>query len=306
MKVLVTGANGYVGQFLCAALLAAGHELTCLTRTPYHLVGSRNLLSANYSPADLATAVQGQEVVIHLAARAHQPARNETLDDYRRTNLEPSVNLAQAAVKAGVSRFIYMSSIKVNGEVTTDQPFSAHQPPAPQDFYGISKWEAEQALRECLHNTATQLVIIRPPLIWGGIMKGNLALVQQWVRRGIPLPFGLLNNRRDLVSLENLCDLLLLAIYHPNAAGQTLLVSDGIARNTAEIIALITQQDNPPPKIVSCPRWLFSLASNLPVIGRRLRKLSTNLEVDIQPTCTLLGWAPRHNATKTGLRDNKL
>jgi UDP-glucose 4-epimerase len=294
MKVLVTGANGYLGRALCPFLMRRGYSVTTLTRQPWLLPGTTNHLVALNDVAGLHNYLQGQEVVIHLAALAHQAGQETAAMEslYWSVNVEKTKILAHAALAAGVKRFIYISSIKVNGESTTGIPYRFDSPPEPEDLYGRSKWAAEQLLHELFTGTATELVIIRPPLIWGDTMKGNLALLQKLVRWRVPLPFGTVNNRRDLVSLHNLCSLISLVVLHPKAAGQTLLVSDGVPRTTADIIRLVSAYQGKPANIVNCPSWVFGFLIALPVIGGKFRKLTTNLAVDISPTCELLDWQP--------------
>lgn len=289
MKLLVTGANGYLGKALCPLLIEQGHALTTLTRHPFPQMGADNQVIDWSDINALKHSLIGQEVVIHLAALAHQAGKTEA--DYWTVNVTQTASLAQAAVEAGVKRLIFISSIKVNGEETQGQPFRAEAPPHPEDAYGRSKWAAEQVLRKTCTGTSTDWVILRPPLIWGGTMKGNLALLQRWVRWKIPLPFGGIANKRDIVSLDNLCGLIQCVIDHPHAAGQTFLVSDGVTRSTADIVRLVAGEGR--PFIVPCPTWALKGLLRLPVIGPRLRKLTTNLEVDITPTCDQLGWRPR-------------
>ncbi len=294
MNVLVTGANGYLGRSLCPFLLGKGHSVTTLTRTPWELSGTTNMIVTWQEKEALRDCVDGQEVVVHLAALAHQPGReNEAMKSrYWSVNVNQTELLAQAALSAGVKRFIYISSIKVNGEATITSPYRFDSHPAPEDLYGRSKWAAEELLRKLFAGTATELVIIRPPLIWGGVMKGNLALLQALVRWGAPLPFGAVHNRRDLVSLHNLCSLISVVVSHPKAAGQTLLVSDGISRTTAEIIRLVSAGVGKRANIISCPSSILELLAVMPFIGGKLKKLTGNLEVDISPTCELLAWQP--------------
>ncbi|MFC3114958.1 NAD-dependent epimerase/dehydratase family protein [Cellvibrio fontiphilus] len=290
MNLLITGANGYVGRYLCPLLIADGHHAITLTRKAWHQPPARNYLwEAGVMPA-----LQGVDLVIHLAALAHQagPESPETAALYHAVNVEQTRQLASAALAQGVKRFIYLSSIKVNGESTDCSPYRYDTQPQPEDSYGRSKWAAEQVLHELLDGSTTELVIIRPPLIWGGEMKGNLALLQRWVRWRLPLPFGGIHNRRDLVSIDNLCSLIRLVLDHPQAAGQTLLVSDGVTRNTADIVRLVSAAGAVSPLIIPCPAWLFRLFTYLPVVGARLKKLTGNLEVDITPTCERLGWRP--------------
>ncbi|ACE85350.1 NAD-dependent epimerase/dehydratase family protein [Cellvibrio japonicus] len=294
MNVLVTGANGYLGQALCPYLVASGYHLVTLTRQPYGLQGTVNIPVPDYLVSLPEQAFVGQEVVIHLAARAHQPgsASKRIDEEYRRINVDTTLAIAHAALRAGARRFIFLSSIKVNGEVTTGLPFRSSDPPKPGDAYGRSKWQAEQALTALFDKTGTELVIVRPPLIWGGAPKGNLATLVRLIDLKIPLPFKSLRNRRDLVSLGNLCSLIRCCLDHPAAAGQTLLVSDARPRSTAEIIWLISSQAKFSPRLVAFPTSLLRLLRHVPVIGTKLDKLISNLEVDIGQTQTLLGWQP--------------
>lgn len=295
MQLVVTGANGYVGRALCPLLVAQGHSVTTLTRAPFALAGTTNQLWLGAQEEQLLGCLQGATAIIHLAALAHQANRHNAITEarYMEVNVTQTLRLATLALALGVRRFIYISSIKVNGEATCGSPYRFDSPAAPQDIYGRSKWAAEQALHQLLDGSATELVIIRPPLIWGGAMKGNLALLQRLVTLGVPLPFGGLHNRRDLVSLDNLCSLIALALVHPAAAGQTLLVSDGQTRSTADIIRLIASGLEMQPRLIHCPRWLLAAFARCPGLGARLDKLLGDLEVDIQPTCARLGWRPQ-------------
>lgn len=295
MRLVVTGANGYVGRALCPLLVAQGHAVITLTRAPFELEGTSNRIIRWQQEEQVRACLQGQEGIIHLAALAHQAGRSDVATEalYMAVNLEQTRRLATLALELGVRRFIYISSIKVNGEATFGTPYRFDSPAAPQDIYGRSKWAAEQALHQLLDGTTTELVIIRPPLIWGGLMKGNLALLQRLVTMGVPLPFAGWQNRRDLVSLDNLCDLIAVVLSHQGAAGQTLMVSDGKARSTADIIRLISSGLEAQPKLIHCPHWVLKALARCPGLGSKLDKLMGSLEVDIQPTCKQLGWQPR-------------
>lgn len=294
MKLLVTGANGYLGKSLCSLLCSQGFSLTTLTRRPFELEKVQNVVADMRDEQTLRNCLYGQDVVIHLAAIAHQTNQKTILAEqlYWQVNVTQTQILAELAVKSGVKRFIYISSIKVNGETTKATPFRFDSIPQPEDLYGRSKWAAEERLKSICSAGPMELVIIRPPLIWGGEMKGNLALLRSLVRQKVYLPFGALNNRRDLVSLANLCHLISVTVSHPRAAGQILLVSDGISRTTAEIVKLITPKDYPAPRIFDCPSWVFTLLTKLPFLEHRLKKLTSNLEIDIKHTCELLNWRP--------------
>lgn len=271
-----------------------GYKLTTLTRHPWHMDGADNKTLANYDMNKLESYLKGQDVVIHLAAIAHQSRQKSPDSDnhLKKINIDNARILALAAKKAGVKRFIFLSSIKVLGEATEKLPFNETSPPLPEDDYGRSKLAAEQGLHEILDNSDTELVIIRPPLVWGGAMKGNLALLQRLIALGIPLPFGGIGNRRDLVSITNLCLLICCVIHHPAAPGNAFLVSDGVARTTAQIAQLVAPSGSS-PKLFNCPASLLRLIAKMPLIGGKLVKLVGSLEVDIGHTKRLLGWSPK-------------
>lgn len=295
MKILITGANGYLGQFLVPRVLAVGHEVTTLTRRQYSHANTHNEMMAEYDSKILSSILVGQDVVVHLAAFAHQAKRAspEIEARYHQINVVNTMRLAVAAKMAGVKRFIFISSVKVNGERTTVRPFTANDVPAPEDAYGRSKWAAEQELTHLFEDGVTELVIVRPPLIWGGVPKGNLALLKRLLELGIPLPFKSINNKRDLVSRENLCDLIVCVLSHPSAAWRTFLVSDGIARSTADISALVAQQVGIRPRLFSVGSHVLVWVSRLPFLQNTFDKLIGNLEVDISDTVKTLDWKPQ-------------
>lgn len=299
MNILLTGANGYVGSYLIGALLFEGHCVTTLTRRPFAREGTHNVIVGGYNSALLSPHMVGQDVVIHLAGLAHSSGNKETLSSlYMQVNVDQSLTLAQEAKAAGVKRFVFISSIKVNGEATVaGSPFRADMMPSPEDAYGKSKWAAEQALMKLFKDSQTELVIVRPPLVWGGDVKGNLLLLRKLTTWGVPLPIGSLKNRRDLVSLENLSSFICVLVHHPQAAGQTFLVSDGMARNLAQIVVLNANQGNK-PRILRFPEWFIVRLARLFGMERRL---VGNLEVDISPSYYLLGWLPNDQR----LLDNK-
>ena len=290
MRIAVTGANGFIGQSLCPFLqqqLSA--NLITLTRNP--AVASDAQLGFSAIDDELITGLRATNCLIHLAARAH--SNHSTTEDFERDNVALSTRVARLCVAAKIPRLIYLSSIKVNGNSTNGRaPFSADELPRPEDIYGQSKLASEQTLERCLANTKTQLVIIRPPLVYGDKNKGNLKSLEQLIRSGIPLPFGKLNNRRDLVSIENLCALITLAVTHPNAANETFLVSDGLARNTKEIVQLLAMRQKKPARFFNIPDWVFSTAEKLK--PQVIERLTGDLQVDITKTRSLLGWTP-HN-----------
>lgn len=235
-------------------------------------------------------------MVIHAAARAHV-MREEALDpltEYRRVNVQGTSNLARQAAAAGVRRFVFISSIKVNGEATLpDRPFTADDAPAPEDAYGISKAEAETDLRRIAQETGMEVTIIRPPLIYGSGVKGNFSSLMNWVRRGQPLPLGgVTHNRRSLVGLDNLVDLTWVCVEHPKAANQTFLISDGEDLSTTELLMRISKALSRPARLLWVPPTLIAFMASL--LGKKVisQRLLGSLQVDIRKTCELLDWKP--------------
>lgn len=307
MTVLLTGASGFVGK----AVLAAGKQRGLQIRSVYRSIGSAQgqldtvQVSALDGTADWSRALQGVDVVIHTAARAHV-MREELLDplaEYRRVNVEGTLNLALQAAAAGVRRFVFISSIKVNGEATAQgRLFTADDPPAPEDAYGLSKAEAEAKLKQVARETGMEVTIIRPPLIYGPGVKGNFVSLINWVGRGLPLPLGAVtHNRRSLVGLDNLVDLILVCVDHPKAANQIFLVSDGEDLSTTELLKRIGEAVKQPARLLWVPAGAISFMAGL--VGKEVisQRLLGSLQVDIHKTCDLLNWKPSV-AVDEGLR----
>lgn len=298
MVMLLTGASGFVG----GAILKAAHQRGIKIRPVYRSISSGKerfdsvLVTDLNNATDWSQALQGIEVVIHAAARAHI-MREESLDpllEYRRVNVEGTLNLARQSASAGVRRFVFISSIKVNGEATAPgRPFTADAPSAPEDAYGISKAEAEMQLKQLGQETGMEVTIVRPPLIYGPGVRGNLASLISWVRRGLPLPLGgITHNRRSLVYLDNLVDLILVCTEHSKAADQTFLVSDGEDLSTTELLRKIGKTLGQQVYLLWVPAAFISLTAWL--IGKKMisQRLLGSLQVDIQKTCELLNWKP--------------
>ena len=240
-------------------------------------------------------ALTGRQFVVHTAARVHVMAETagNPLDEFRRVNVQGSLNLAKQAAAAGVERFVFISSVKVNGEATSPHhPFQAGDAPAPLDVYGISKMEAEQGLRDIAAQTGMELVIIRPPLVYGVGVKANFAAMMRWLRRGVPLPLGAIHNQRSLVALDNLVNLILVCLIHPAAANQTFLISDGEDVSTTELLRRMGQAMNCPARLVPIPAGLLIQAAALLGKGAVAQRLCGSLQVDIQKTRQLLDWMP--------------
>jgi nucleoside-diphosphate-sugar epimerase len=244
---------------------------------------------------DWQNALKGVDVVIHSAARVHvmEDKASDPLAAFRKVNVEGTLNLARQAAELGVRRFISISSIKVNGEGTSlGMPYLADAQPAPADPYGISKMEAEQGLRELAAESGMEVVIIRPPLVYGPGVKANFLNMMRWLHKGVPLPFGAIHNRRSLVALDNLVDLIVTCIGHPAAANQTFLVSDGEDLSTTELLRGMGTALGKPARLLPVPSWL--LETGAAMLGKQAlsQRLCGSLQVDISKTRELLNWTP--------------
>lgn len=299
--ILVTGATGFVGRHLCEDLAQRG--------VPFRPVSRRNLADHVTIPdinarTDWSEALSGIDCVIHLAARVHVMHEREAdpLAAFRAMNVDATLNLARQAAKARVRRFVYVSSIKVNGETTADgRPFRADDAPAPQDPYGVSKAEAEQSLLELGRRTGLDIVIIRPPLVYGPGVGANFRLLMRWAGSGIPSPFGCCRNSRSLVYVGNLTDLLITAADHPAAANQVFLVSDGEDLSTKTLFRMMAERQG--KKATSLPVPVKAMQTVASLLGKASLsdRLLKNLEVDIAKTETVLAWKPRYSV-KQGLQ----
>ncbi len=300
--ILVTGATGFLGRAVVGRLSADGYVVRAAVRTDMGgwPPGVDTVLVGDLSGAtDWSAALAGVDCVVHCAARAH--VLNETADDpmaeFRRINADGAVALGRQAAEAGVRRLIFISSIGVNGAETHGQPFTRSDAPAPHSPYAVSKLEAEQGLAVVAAETGLDVVTIRPPLVTGPDPKGNLATLRRAIRRGLPLPFGLVtHNRRDLVSLDVLCDLIATCIRHPAAAGRTFLVSDGTPVSTRRLLEDIGAMDGRKPRLLPVPPILLSILLGLLGKTSLRSQLLGDLQVDIASTCDTLGWTPRAGA----------
>ena len=233
--------------------------------------------------------------VIHLAARVHvmHDTSADPLTAFRAVNVDGTLNLARQSAAAGVKRFVFVSSVKVNGESTQPGPaFAEADTASPQDAYGQSKYEAEQGLRQLGVDTGMELVIIRPPLVYGPGVKANFAALMRAVKRGWPLPLGAVHNQRSLVALDNLVDFIITCITHPQAANQTFLVSDGQDLSTTELVRGMAQAAGVPARLLPVPVWALQAGASLLGKGAAVQRLCGNLQVDISKARSLLGWVP--------------
>lgn len=295
MNILVTGATGFVGGPTCRRLLAGGHRVVAAVRRADPALPARieiRRVAALGPDTDWRAALDGVEAVIHLAARAHVMAEHsaDPVALFRRVNGDGTLCLAAQAAAAGVKRFVFVSSVKVNGEATPiDRPFRADDEPAPADAYGISKAEAEAGLAEIASSTGLSLAVIRPPLVHGPGTKGNLALLLKAIRLGLPLPLGAIRNRRSLIGVDNLADALAFLVAHP--AEGCFLIRDGDDVSTPELVRALAQVAGRPPRLVPVPPPLLRLVAA--GLGRSAlyQRLAGSLAVDDSPL-RQLGWAP--------------
>ena len=295
--VLVTGANGFVGKPLCLALLEQGQVVRAAVRGENRQVENCETVAVGeiYGQTDWTNALLGIKVVVHLAARVHvmNDAATDALAEFRRVNVAGTLHLAKQAVEAGVQRFVFISSIKVNGEGTLlGHPYTTEDLPVPVDPYGISKREAEDALRQLAIDTGLEVVIIRPPLIYGPGVKANFLSMIRLLDKGVPLPLGAIRNQRSLVALDNLIDLIITCIHHPAAANQTFLVSDGEDLSTPQLLQRTAAALGKKAWLLPVPGFLLAWGATL--IGKQAmaQRLCGSLQVDISKTCTLLDWKP--------------
>ena len=295
MNVLVTGANGFVGQAVCAQLRARGTSVRAAMRQPSPSHAGALRMPDLGPDADWGSLVRGVDAVIHTAARVHvmNDQASDPLTEFRRSNTEGTLRLAREAAAAGVRRFVFVSSIKVNGEHTLPgQPFVSNVVAAPSDPYGVSKYEAEAGLRAIAEETGLEVAIVRPPLVYGPGVRANFLSMMRWVARGLPLPLGAIHNRRSLVALDNLVDLLTVCAQHPAAANRTFLVSDGEDLSTTDLVRRIGIAMGKPARLIPVPAAILALAGTL--VGRKavISRLCGSLQVDLAETRDVLGWRP--------------
>lgn len=300
MKVLITGSTGFVGRALLTQLQARPdfHLRTSLRQaTPARESDPVNsiLVGNMHANTDWRAALSDIDTVVHLAARVHvmQEQDPNPLQAFRDSNVHTTLHLAQMAAQAGVKRLIFISSVKVNGETTpTGHPFNETSPPSPHEPYAISKFEAENALRQLGQTSGMEITILRPPLIYGPGVKANFASLARAIARGKLLPLGDIHNQRSLVALDNLTDLITLCLTHPAAANQTFMVSDGEDVSTTALVQRMALAIGRPPRLLAIPPWILSAAATL--LGQRaaVQRLCSNLQIDSSKARTLLGWVP--------------
>jgi len=298
MKILITGGTGFVGAGLINRLLADGASplaavrgepnfrlLRCPVVTFGNIDGSTNWIDA----------FTGVSCVVHLAARVHimREYASDPLAEFRRVNTEGTLHLARQAAQAGVRRFIFLSTIGVNGNSTLHgKVFAPTGTPSPHDPYSLSKYEAEIGLRSIAQSTGMEVVIIRPPLVYGANAPGNFGKLTRLVAKSFPLPFGSINNLRSFVGIDNLVDFIVTCLEHPAATNETFLVSDGEDISTPDLIRRMARAMNRPARLLPAPKSV--LMAGATILGKRdvAQRLCGNLQVDISKARSLLGWVP--------------
>ena len=302
MKVLITGANGFVGQNLVSDFAAFGHTVKAAARDEMTKM-AENVTWLPFpslsSVSDFSAVVGGCDVVIHAAARVHvmQEASLDPLAEFRAANVDGTIALARAAVVAGVRQFVFLSSIKVNGEETRNgYPFCATDPSNPQDAYAVSKSEAESALLEIAKESGMAVTIIRPPLVYGPGVKGNFRTMMAVVARGLPLPLGGINNRRSLIYVKNLTSLIVTVALNSGAYGKVLLASDSVDLSTSALLRMIGDGLERPTRLLPMPQVIQKLALLITSDNSAVRRLLGSLQIDDQSTCDSVGWSPPYSA----------
>jgi nucleoside-diphosphate-sugar epimerase len=308
LRILFTGASGFVGQALCTQVVTRGFSARAALRTNAEVPSSVEsvVVGEINSTTVWDSALRGVDAVIHLAARVHvmhDDAANP-LDEFRKVNVAGTEQLARSAAASGVKRLVYVSSIKVNGESTlspnptpmngggAQNKFTESDTPCPQDPYGISKCEAEQALHRIAEETGLEIVIVRPPLVYGPGVKGNFVQMLKVLAKGIPLPLASVRNLRSLVYVENLADALIVCATHPDAVGQTYLVSDGEDISTPDLLRQLGSEMGRPARLFPCPLDLLKWAGRLSGKADQIERLLGSLRVDSNKIRRELDWAP--------------
>ena len=298
--ILVTGATGFVGNAVVQRLLAQDALQRVVVAVRRHgLQWPEQVVpcvTGDLQPVtDWSLAVNDVRAVVHCAARVHvmHDTEADPLTAFRTVNVDGTLNRARQAAAAGVKRFVFISSVKVNGEFTlSGRAFNEVDTANPQDTYGQSKHEAEQGLRQIASNTSMEVVIIRPPLVYGSRVKANFAALMRAVQRGWPLPLGAVYNQRSLVALDNLVDFIVTCLGHPAAANETFMVSDDEDLSTPGLIRRMARAMNRPARLLPIPVWALKVGALLLGKGDAVQRLCGNLQVDISKSRTLLGWNP--------------
>jgi nucleoside-diphosphate-sugar epimerase len=295
-RVLVTGATGFIGQALCENLAGAGYLVRAALRTDRALsscIAEKTVIGDITGTTRWQAALENVDLVIHAAARTHvlydSPANSRL---YMETNADGTQALAADSARHGIRRFVFLSSVKVNGEGNAERPYTADDKPQPQDAYGSSKWLAEQRLWEIVARTPLQAAVVRAPLVYGAGVRANFLRLLRWIDRERMLPLGAVRNRRSLVSIWTLCDLLSRLLAHPAGVNRTWMVSDGEDLSTPELVRRIAHLMDRRARLLSVPPLMLRMAGGLTGKGAEVRRLCASLTVDIAATRERLGWTP--------------
>jgi len=305
-RIVITGASGFVGKALCKRFMADGHDVAGTIHSAKSSLavpfGTKQVFVKDLaSETDWSDALKNADIVVHLAARVHvmDDTASDPLVEFRKVNLQGTKRLAEAAMASGVKRFIYLSSIKVNGEATPmEAAFSENDKPQPGDPYGVSKLETEEALRAMIGRSPMEIVIIRPPLVYGPEVAANARRLFAAVYKNQPFPLASVSNKRSLVYLGNLVDAITTCAFHPKAAGQLYLVSDGEDLSTPDLIRRIADAFGGSARLFHVPVGLMSFAAAL--LGKRamIDRLTGSLRVDRSKITRELGWQPPFTANQ--------
>ncbi len=295
---LVTGANGFIGTALCHALVESGWNVRAAVRHRLKANDTEHIQYVEIGDIGATSAwdeiLDGVDVVIHLAARAHviREKEHDPLTEFRRVNTLATAKLANAAARSGAKRFVYLSSIGVNGNYTLSEPFTENSPPHPHDLYAISKLEAERALQQISGETGLAIVIVRPPLVYGPGNPGNFLRLLKVIKQGIPLPLANVNNRRSMIYLGNLLDAIITCATHPDAAGKTYLVSDGEEISSTHLVHELARLMGKPSRLWPLPAVLLRMAGRLTGKSGELDRLMSSLLIDSSKIRRELSWRP--------------
>jgi nucleoside-diphosphate-sugar epimerase len=302
--IAVTGASGFVGRAVCQKLMEERLEVRALVRDAQRACAALSSSGAKIEICPLAEGAvwsperfEGVRAVIHLAAKAHVPSKIElnAPSSFLRANRDLTLNVAKLAAEAGVERFVFVSTIGVNGRLTSTQPFRESDLPNPHDAYSIAKWEAEEGLRALAERSGLGVVILRPPLVYGRAVPANFLRLLALVGSGIPLPFGSVCNRRSLLYVGNLVDAIVRCIEHPKAANQTFLLSDGEDVSTPQLIRRLAAALRRSPRLVQMPIPLLTFAGRVFGKADQMSRLTGSLQVDSSRIRQVLDWSPPYS-----------